>query len=201
MYHFRQLLKLFTVVVVVALSVGVLPQLRNRFLGNSSSPQETVSPNKVEVITSAVTVQRAIRNDVSRPLASQQIPIAGSASDLKVPAQALAMEPEDENREDGEQAQPAASVLTPPLPISAAGAAIEQKTQGQRPAAELVASFDGLGAGFEGPQGSANVRNPSDNTLAVGPDHIVQIVNTRMAVFTKKGKRFDTTGKVLYGPV
>ena len=29
----------------------------------------------------------------------------------------------------------------------------------------------------------------------------MQIVNTRMAVFTKKGKRFDTTGKVLYGPV
>jgi hypothetical protein len=31
--------------------------------------------------------------------------------------------------------------------------------------------------------------------------HIVQIVNSRMAVFTKKGKRFDSTGKVLYGPV
>ena len=45
------------------------------------------------------------------------------------------------------------------------------------------------------------MRNPSDNSLAVGPDHIVQIVNSRMAIFTKKGKRFDTTGKVLYGPV
>src|SRR5262249_31903237 len=33
------------------------------------------------------------------------------------------------------------------------------------------------------------------------PDHIVQLVNSRMAVFTKKGARFDTTGKVLYGPV
>ena len=68
-------------------------------------------------------------------------------------------------------------------------------------AAVLVASFDGLGVGFEGPQGTPNVRNPSDNTLAVGPDHIVQIVNTRMAIFTKKGKKFDTTGRVLYGPV
>jgi len=46
-----------------------------------------------------------------------------------------------------------------------------------------------------------NGRNPSDNSLAVGPDHIVQIVNSRMAIFTKKGKRFDTTGKALYGPV
>ena len=33
------------------------------------------------------------------------------------------------------------------------------------------------------------------------PDHIVQIVNSRIAIFTKKGKQFDTTGKVLYGPV
>ena len=35
------------------------------------------------------------------------------------------------------------------------------------------------------------MRNPSDNSLAVGPDHIMQTVNTRMAIFTKKGKRFD----------
>ena len=32
-----------------------------------------------------------------------------------------------------------------------------------------------------------------------GPNHIVQIVNGGMAVFTKKGALFDTTGKVLYG--
>jgi len=65
----------------------------------------------------------------------------------------------------------------------------------------MVASFDGLGAGFQGPQGTASLRNPSDNSLAVGPNHIFQIVNTRMAIFTKKGKQYDTTGKVLYGPV
>lgn len=76
-----------------------------------------------------------------------------------------------------------------------------QKEQGTRPAPEIVASFDGLGVGFEGPQGTATLRNPSDNSLAVGPDHIVQIVNSKMAVFTKKGKHFDATGKVLYGPV
>jgi hypothetical protein len=65
----------------------------------------------------------------------------------------------------------------------------------------LVASFDGLGAGFEGPQGAVALRNPSDNSLAVGPDHIVQIVNTRMAIFTKKGRRYTDTGRALYGPV
>ena len=32
-------------------------------------------------------------------------------------------------------------------------------------------------------------------------DHIMQTVNTRMAVFTKKGKKFDSTGKVLFGAV
>ena len=64
-----------------------------------------------------------------------------------------------------------------------------------------MASFDGLGYGFTGPQGTATFRNPSDNSLAVGPDHIVQTVNSKMAVFTKKGARFNTTGSVLYGPV
>ena len=86
--------------------------------------------------------------------------------------------------------------ITPP-----GSADVEQTTQGRHEPARLVASFDGLGIGFAGPQGTVNLRNPSDNTLAVGRDHIVQIVNTRMAVFTKKGKRFDTTGKVLYGAV
>ena len=72
---------------------------------------------------------------------------------------------------------------------------------GSGPAPELVENFDGLGVGFEGPQGTATLRNPSDNTLAVGPDHVVQIVNSRTAVFTGQGSKFDSTGRVLYGPV
>src|SRR5436309_11302687 len=44
-------------------------------------------------------------------------------------------------------------------------------------------------------------RNPSDNTLAVGRDHIVQIVNAQLAVFSKKGSRYSTTGRTLLGPV
>jgi hypothetical protein len=73
-------------------------------------------------------------------------------------------------------------------------AAIEQRAQGKRPSAATIESFDGLGVGFKGPQGQAILRNPSDNTIAVGPNHVFQIVNTRMAIFSK-------TGKVLYGPV
>ena len=78
---------------------------------------------------------------------------------------------------------------------------VEQTEHGAKPSPEIVESFDGLGEGFEGPQGTATFRNPSDNSLAVGPDHIVQIVNSQMAIFTKKGSRYDTTGRVLYGPV
>src|SRR5256885_351671 len=71
---------------------------------------------------------------------------------------------------------------------------VEQRAQGAQPPVPAT-------AGFDGPQGPSRVNNPSDNSIAVGPDHIVQIVNTRMAIFTKKGKKFDTTGKVLYGAV
>ena len=92
--------------------------------------------------------------------------------------------------------------ITPPVMTSPPGAAaVEQRSQGALPGATFVASFDGLGVGFEGPQGAATLRNPSDNSIAVGPDHVMQTVNARMAIFTKKGRKYDTTGKVLYGPV
>jgi hypothetical protein len=89
----------------------------------------------------------------------------------------------------------------PPPIITAEGAAIEQTTPGTKPSATLVDSFAGLGVGFEGPQGTYTGRSPSDTSLAVGPDHIVHIINSRLAVFSKKGARYQTTGKVLYGPV
>lgn len=96
---------------------------------------------------------------------------------------------------------PAPSPYVAP-PVTPAGAAVEQTAHGALPGAVLAESFDGLGLGFSGPQGIVPVRNPSDNSIAVGPDHIVQTVNgAGMAVFTRKGRRFDTTGKVLYGPV
>jgi hypothetical protein len=78
--------------------------------------------------------------------------------------------------------------------LAAGPSSVEQNSQGSRPTVVLAESFDGLGVGFEGPQGTATGRNPSDNSLAVGPNHIVQIVNSRLAIFTK-------TGKVLYGAV
>ena len=74
------------------------------------------------------------------------------------------------------------------------GRSVEQAEEGKAPGIEIIADFDGIGYGFKGPQGTSVQRNPSDNSLAVGPNHIIQTVNYNMAIFNK-------TGKVLYGPV
>jgi len=91
---------------------------------------------------------------------------------------------------------------TPPMPpkrpapeISAAAAEVEQTTQGMRPAIEPGVSFDGLGEGGAGGRGGIDI------SLAVGPNHIFEILNGSMAVFTKKGRKYGASGKLLYGPV
>ena len=102
---------------------------------------------------------------------------------------------------DGQGQQPPAPIVPPVITTPSGAGAVEQTTPGVKPAATLVDSFDGLGIGFDGPHGTSTVRNPSDNSLAVGPNHVIQTVNSRMAIFTKKGKQFDITGKALYGSV
>src|SRR5690348_588049 len=87
------------------------------------------------------------------------------------------------------------------MSVPAGAERVEQISPGTHKQARLVDSFEGLGEDFAGPQGKAMLRNPSDNSIAVGPDNVVVTVNSRMAIFTKKGRKFDTTGKILYGPV
>ena len=150
-----------------------------------------------------VVVFGAVRVLVSKHLAPAVLVNKAAAFDTSPALWRLRASATDENaiceRSDcgtsflGEQESAAASIQRGQT-VSAAGGAVEQLAQGMREPAKIVASFDGLGAGFTGPQGTAVTRNPSDNSLAVGPDHVVQIVNSRMAVFDKKGK-------VLYGPV
>ncbi|MFI5245274.1 MAG: hypothetical protein ACHQQR_08630, partial [Gemmatimonadales bacterium] len=94
-----------------------------------------------------------------------------------------------------------AALVTSLTTLVQSGPSIEQTAQGSRSPVPMVASFGGLGVGFISLQPSPDGRNPSDNSLAVGPNHIVQIVNSRLAVFTKKGALFDTTGKLIYGAV
>jgi hypothetical protein len=147
---------------------------------------------------STVTVTPAIAHDVSGPLTAPELSATSgdstdNAGDPDRTRRVMAVAPNDDEREADATGHPV--ITTPP-----GSAAVEQTAFGTKPPATLVASFDGLGVGFSGPQGTANLRNPSDNTLAVGPNHIVQIVNTRMAIFTKKGTQYDTTGLVLYGP-
>ena len=138
-------------------------------------------------VIGAATINHAAAHDLSPPLVSLRQP--SSVPMLPECGADCGISPGDPD-DDGQATGPPSA--TPPLPAGAA--AIEQRAQGTRPAAPILASFDGLGLGFAGPQGPAAGRNPSDNSLAAGPDHIVQIVNSRMAVFSKKGK-------VLYGAV
>jgi len=141
-------------------------------------------------------VHSAMRFDVSPPLASLRgLEVATPRDDCA--AAGCGASPPAFDMGQG----PASPAPAPPPVITAAGAAVEQTSQGERPSPPLIESFDGLGAGFEGPNGTTTFRNPSDNSLAAGLDNIVQIVNSRIAVYTKKGAHYDKSGKVLYGPV
>jgi len=150
-----------------------------------------------------VLVHTALKHDLSPPLASQVASddetAAGECEGLACGTSPGAT-PDDPDGGQEKGPEPIPPPVPPPT-LSPEGVAVEQTSQGTRPAAPVLASFDGLGAGFEGPQGTSKFRNPSDNSLAVGPDHIVQTVNTRLAVYSKKGKKYDKSGTVLYGPV
>jgi hypothetical protein len=144
---------------------------------------------------SGAIVHPSVRFDISPPLALLS---QSAARMIVVPCEAAdcgtAPPPAETEQEKGSE------TATPPQ-IPSAAAAIEQTSPGKRAAVPAAESFDGLGSGFDGPQGTASFRNPSDNSLAVGPNHIVQIVNVRLAVYTKKGEKYPESGKVLYGPV
>jgi len=66
-------------------------------------------------------------------------------------------------------------------------APVNQTTQGTKTALTLLDHFDGIPGNGD----------PSDLSLAVGPNHIVQVVNWQMAVYTKKGAMYATTGMSL----
>lgn len=177
----------------------------------------------------AIEVHRPAAHDVSAPLSSLRVPEAPAAlADCAGTEHGCGASPDpDDDDDDADQqvaqqgaqqttqqgaaqgaarggaprVNPGTPPVTPPPPIPPAGVAVEQHSQGARPAAAMVAGFDGMGFGFNGPQGPG--RNAAlDNSLAVGPNHIVQVINgAGIAVYTKKGGMFDTTGRVLYGAV
>ena len=151
------------------------------------------------LIAGPVVIHPAMAFDVSLPLGSARASFAEPAMrPAECGSATCGTSPDDQDAAQKRNEPPPAPTIT------AAGAAVEQTSQGERPGAPLLESFDGLGAGFTSPQPSAGFRgmyrNPSDNSLAVGPNNIVQIVNSRLAVYTKKGARYDKSGTVLYGP-
>ncbi|PYY10514.1 MAG: hypothetical protein DMG69_06395 [Acidobacteria bacterium] len=170
----------------------------------SGSEVQSRSSQKQETgpLPGAAMVHTALKHDLSPPLALLMTSETRIAA-VECEGLACGTSPGAANDDpDGQDKGP--EPIPPPTPVptlNPAGIAVEQTLQGTRPAAPVLESFDGLGAGFEGPQGTASFRNPSDNSLAVGPDHIVQTVNTRLAVYSKKGKKYEKTGIVLYGPV
>lgn len=149
-------------------------------------------PGQEADVVGSIIVRGAMNFDVSTPFSS-----ARPADTAKASATMCCSLSPDSSDAEQEAHDPAPA---PKPSITGAGAAIEQRDQGKRAATLLVESFDGLGAGFTGPNGNATFKSPSDNSLAVGPNHIVQIVNTRIAVYSKAGKRYRKTGEVLYGP-
>ena len=169
--------------------------------GSKQQPEAVLPPSPV---VGAIVVRGAMKHDVSAPLASigtQDIrAVTPDCEDMACGTSPGASSDAPEAAREQKPDEPIPSPAPPPT-LSPAGIAVEQISQGMRPAAPLVESFDGLGAGFQGPQGTATFRNPSDNSLAVGPDHIVQIVNSRIAIYSKKGSKYGKSGTVLYGPV
>jgi hypothetical protein len=66
-------------------------------------------------------------------------------------------------------------------------APVTQTTQGTKTALMLLDHFDGIPGNGD----------PSDLSLAVGPNHIVQAVNWQIAVFSKKGTTYSSSGMSL----
>ena len=127
----------------------------------------------------AVTVTASSRNDVSRPLAGVHDRDGENDRDRDRPKE----EKPPRRRVHADQ-----------------GGGTQSATSGTSGAATLTmpatsASFDGIGNGMSGPNGTFTVTSaPPDTNAAVGPNHIVQVVNTSLAVFNK-------SGAALYGPV
>src|SRR5207237_7848197 len=145
------------IVAVIALTLGIYGAWEKT--GTTPSKASALTLGEFSNASRIAEVHQSVRTDVSQRLSLQS-----------------GTERETEQSTKGESRNARLTLSSPP--VAAASAAIEQTAQGPRPSATLVESLDGLGFGFEGPQGKANVRNPSDNTIAVGPDHIVKIVNS-----------------------
>jgi len=143
-----------------------------------------------------VTVREAAAWDVSPPLSTLLVNSAGGGPGMGPvgcePDACGGLSPSEEDDERGH---------TPATTVFTGGAASEQTSQGTRRSAILLESFDGHGFGTSGPNGEGGGNNPSDNSMAVGPNHVVETVNSRISVYTKKGAAYAKSGTPLFGPI
>ncbi len=82
-----------------------------------------------------------------------------------------------------------------PVPRPGAGTSGTPSATTAAAAPATSANFEGVGQGFSGPSGTFSVSSaPPDTNIAVGPNHVVEMVNSSFAIFNK-------SGSPLYGPV
>jgi len=188
------------VIVTLAIAIGLALAAVVVNLNHQRTPPAS---STMPFVAGGVLTRTASAHDMSPPLASMVdlAPLGADSRPSAIEPPPAGSDAPDASESDDQQGSAAPPPVPPVITTPTGSAAVEQTTNGTKPGAVIAESFDGLGAGFAGPQGTARVNNPSDNSLGVGPNHVVQIVNQRMAIFTKRGKTFDTTGKALYGPV
>jgi hypothetical protein len=117
---------------------------------------------------------QAVNHDVSPPL-RQIAPASGPPADQK-------------KEKEPKKGPPVPDQSGTPDPVV-------QSTPGTAGAPTLGLGFEGIGQGFSGPSGAFTVNSaPPDPNAAVGPNHVVEIVNESFVVFSK-------SGTALYGPV
>ncbi len=144
------------------------------------------------------TTSAAAKHDISPALSTLMLPrSAAEKLECREALSGCGTAPTDENVLEQQQGAP--PYVFPA--VSAQGAAVEQTSHGLRPPVVMIESFDGHGYGLVGPHGTGRGGNPSDNSLAVGRNHIYETVNSLTAVYTKKGELFDRSGTVLFGPI
>jgi hypothetical protein len=121
-------------------------------------------------------VDQSIHHDESPPLRSMMGP----------------PEPDDPNKDSHQDDTNTPRPAVPAGPVN--DTAIQSNMSGPAAPTMIGSGFDGVGDNFSGPQGTFHVNSaPPDPDMAVGTTHIVQIVNSAIAIF-------DKTGKVLQGP-
>src|SRR5262249_10376810 len=112
-------------------------------------------------LVDAVLAHKAMKHDLSPPLASQRVldeKMAEADCEGLACGTSPGATPDDPAAGQERPPEPIPPLIPPPT-LSATGIAVEQTSQGSRPAAPVLESFDGLGAGFVGPQGTTNFRN------------------------------------------